>query len=184
MLKKTGQEKQIRALAMQIAQAKKTIERLEMTKAQLNSVQLSLQEQAAMVKVAGVLSKNVQMMQTMRHVLNGPNVTADLRKLAEEMQHAGIIGELVNESIDDAMPMAEGEVDDVVEGILFEVTAGAIGKPLPTALPGGIGVAAPAQAAAPARVAVAGGPAGAGAGAGAGGDGLGSADFQNRFDNL
>lgn len=111
----------------------------------------------------------------MGKLINAPAIAGNLRQMAAEMQKAGIISEMMDEAMEEAMPVEEEEADAVVEGILFEVTAGAMGAPLPTS------VAAQPQAvaapAAPVRAAVA---------AGAGGGptpGLG-ADFNSRFDNV
>jgi len=171
-----GQERNVRVLAGHVARAGRARERALLTKAQLNSVSLQLAESAAQVRTAHALGRSATIMALMGAVLNGPQVSADLRALGAEMTKAGIVGELVGEAVDAATGADdEAEVDDVVDGILYEVSAGALGRALPTAAPPRAAAAAAAEPDAGAgqpraRVAVA--------------DGAGGDDAQARIDRL
>lgn len=167
-----GQERNVRTLAAHVARAGKARERALLTKAQLNSVSLQLAESAAQVRTAHALGRSATIMSLMGAVLNGPQVSADLRAMGAEMAKAGIVGEIVGEAMDAAAGVDEGEVDDVVDNIIFEVSAGAMGRALPSA--------APLRAAPEAAAAAA--PAAPGAGRVAVADG--ASDAQARIDRL
>lgn len=158
----------LKSMAKNIVMSRKAIERIEMTKAQLNSVALSLQTHGAMSKVASTLTKSTAIMKSMSALIKAPELAGTMRKMGEEMAKAGIIDSMLGDAMDAAAPEGfDEEVDEVVEQAMWEITAGLMGK-APTALSGGLsahadGVRAGAgAAAAPARTAVAAGGAGAG----------------------
>lgn len=132
LMQKTGQERNVRTLAGQIAKARQTTEQLAMSKAHINSVAMQLTEQAAMLRVSGVLGKSAQLLKGMSAIINAPQISENIRAMGAEMEKAGIIGEVMNETMEEAMPVEETDVDAVVEDILFEVTAGKLGVALPT----------------------------------------------------
>lgn len=133
MLAKKNQAANVRTLAKHIVKARRTVERLELTKAQLNSISMQLAEQAATIRVTGALAKAGDIMKTMGALMKAPEVMGSMQKLGAEMSKAGIISEMVDDAMESAMPVEEGEVDAIVEHVLYEVTAGAMGVPPPTA---------------------------------------------------
>ncbi len=150
------------------AKARKGIERLSLTVGRLESVEMQLREQygaflgkrsvapgrgalppphplslpfplpPATVRVAGTLSKSVDIMRSMGQLMRAPEVMASMRTMGAEMTKAGLIQELVDEAMENAMPVETDEVDDVVDQVLWEVTKGSMGK----APPAGVGVGA------------------------------------------
>ncbi|XP_020481473.1 charged multivesicular body protein 3 isoform X2 [Labrus bergylta] len=127
---KKGQKDVCVILAKEMIQSKRAISKLHASKAQMNSVVLSMNNQLAVVRVAGSLQKSTEVMKAMQNLVKIPEIQATMRDLSKEMMKAGIIEEMLEdtfESMEDGEDMeeaAEAEVDK----ILFEITAGALGK--------------------------------------------------------
>ncbi|XP_030641769.1 charged multivesicular body protein 3 isoform X1 [Chanos chanos] len=127
---KKGQRDVCIVLAKEMIQSKKAVSKLYASKAQMNSVLLSMKNQLAVVRVAGALQKSTDVMKAMQNLVKIPEIQATMRDLSKEMMKAGIIEEMLDdtfESMEDDEEMeeaAEAEVDN----ILFEITAGALGK--------------------------------------------------------
>nr|XP_061798817.1 charged multivesicular body protein 3-like isoform X2 [Nerophis lumbriciformis] len=69
-------------------------------------------------------------MKAMQNLIKVPEIQATMRELSKEMMKAGIIEEMLEdtfESVEDGEDMEE-EVEEEVDRILFEITAGALGK--------------------------------------------------------
>lgn len=117
-------------LAKEMIHSKRAVTKLYASKAQMNSVQLSMKNQLALLQVSGSLQKSTEVMKAMQNLIKIPEIQASMRELSKEMMKAGIIEEMLEdtfESMEDGEDMeeaAEAEVDK----ILFEITAGALGK--------------------------------------------------------
>ncbi|XP_021438666.1 charged multivesicular body protein 3 isoform X2 [Oncorhynchus mykiss] len=111
-------------------QSKRAVSKLYASKAQMNSVLLSMKNQLSVLRVAGALQKSTEVMKAMQSLVKIPEIQGTMRELSKEMMKAGIIEEMLEdtfESMEDDDEMeeaAEAEVDK----ILFEITAGALGK--------------------------------------------------------
>ncbi|NP_998485.1 charged multivesicular body protein 3 [Danio rerio] len=127
---KKGQKDVCIILAKEMIQSKRAINKLYASKAQMNSVLLSMKNQLSVLRVAGALQKSTEVMKAMQSLVKIPEIQATMRDLSKEMMKAGIIEEMLEdtlEGMDDEEEMeeaAEAEVDK----ILFEITAGALGK--------------------------------------------------------
>ncbi|KAG7510350.1 charged multivesicular body protein 3 [Solea senegalensis] len=127
---KKGQKDVCVILAKEMIQSKRAITKLYASKAHMNSVLLSMRNQLAVLRVAGALEKSTEVMKAMQNLVKVPEIQATMRELSKEMMKAGIIEEMLEdtfESMEDGEEMeeaAEAEVDK----ILFEITAGALGK--------------------------------------------------------
>lgn len=127
---KKGQKDVCVILAKEMIQSKRAVTKLYASKAQMNSVQLSMKNQLALLRVSGSLQKSTEVMKAMQNLIKVPEIQATMRDLSKEMMKAGIIEEMLEdtfESMEDSEDMeeaAEAEVDK----ILFEITAGALGK--------------------------------------------------------
>ncbi|XP_052009256.1 charged multivesicular body protein 3 [Xyrauchen texanus] len=127
---KKGQKDVCIILAKEMIQSKKAINKLYASKAQMNSVLLSMKNQLSVLRVVGALQKSSEVMKAMQSLVKIPELQATMRELSKEMMKAGIIEEMLEdtmEGMDDEEEMeeaAEAEVDK----ILFEITAGALGK--------------------------------------------------------
>ncbi|MEE6511327.1 hypothetical protein FKM82_017800 [Ascaphus truei] len=84
----------------------------------------------AVVRVSGSLQKSTEVMKAMQNLVKIPEIQATMRELSKEMMKAGIIEEMLEdtfESMDDQEDMEE-ESEMEIDRILFEITAGALGK--------------------------------------------------------
>ncbi|KAB0379752.1 hypothetical protein FD755_007536, partial [Muntiacus reevesi] len=82
------------------------------------------------LRVAGSLQKSTEVMKAMQSLVKIPEIQATMRELSKEMMKAGIIEEMLEdtfESMDDQEEMEEA-AEMEIDRILFEITAGALGK--------------------------------------------------------
>ncbi|XP_048851949.1 charged multivesicular body protein 3 [Brienomyrus brachyistius] len=127
---KKGQKDVCVILAKEMIHSKKAVAKLYASKAQMNSVLLSMKNQLSVLRVSGALQRSTEVMKAMQNLVKVPEIQATMRELSKEMMKAGMIEEMLEdtfESMDDEEEMeemAEAEVDR----ILFEITAGALGK--------------------------------------------------------
>ncbi|KAM8736780.1 charged multivesicular body protein 3 [Acanthopagrus schlegelii] len=127
---KKGQKDVCVVLAKEMIQSKRAITKLYASKAHMNSALLSMKNQAAVVRVAGALQKSTEVMKAMQNLVKIPEIQANMRELSREMMKAGIIEEMLEdtfESMEDGEEMEEA-AEEEVDKILFEITAGALGK--------------------------------------------------------
>lgn len=127
---KKGQKDVCIILAKEMIQSRKAINKLYASKAQMNSVLLSMKNQLSLLRVAGALQKSTEVMKAMQNLVKIPEIQATMRELSKEMMKAGIIEEMLEDTLegmedeDEMEEAAEAEVDK----ILFDITAGALGK--------------------------------------------------------
>lgn len=127
---KKGQRDVCLILAKELIQSKRAVSKLYASKAQMNSVLLSMKNQLAVLRVAGALQKSTEVMKAMQSLVKIPEIQATMRELSKEMMKAGIIEEMLEdtlESMEDGEEMEEA-AEEEVDKILFEITAGALGK--------------------------------------------------------
>ncbi|XP_008281903.1 charged multivesicular body protein 3 [Stegastes partitus] len=127
---KKGQKDVCVILAKEMIQSKRAVTKLYASKAHMNSVLLSMKNQLAVLRVAGALQKSTEVMKAMQSLVKVPEIQATMRDLSKEMMKAGIIEEMLEdtfESMEDGEEMEEA-AEEEVDKILFEITAGALGK--------------------------------------------------------
>lgn len=127
---KKGQKDVCVVLAKEMIQSKRAVTKLYASRAQMNSVLLSMNNQLAVVRVAGAMQKSTEVMKVMQNLVKIPEIQATMRELSKEMMKAGIIEEMLEdtfESMEDEDDMEEA-AEEEVDKILFEITAGALGK--------------------------------------------------------
>uniref|UniRef100_A0A3Q2Z874 Charged multivesicular body protein 3 n=1 Tax=Hippocampus comes TaxID=109280 RepID=A0A3Q2Z874_HIPCM len=127
---KKGQRDVCVILAKEMVQSKRAVTKLYSSKAHLNSVTLSMKNQLSLLRVAGSVQKSTEVMKAMQNLIKVPEIQATMRELSKEMMKAGIIEEMLEdtfESMEDGEDMEEA-VEEEVDKILFEITAGALGK--------------------------------------------------------
>ncbi|XP_049596045.1 charged multivesicular body protein 3 [Syngnathus scovelli] len=127
---KKGQRDVCVILAKEMIQSKRAVSKLYSSKAQLNSVTLSMKNQLSLLRVAGSMQKSTEVMKAMQSLVKIPEIQATMRDLSKEMMKAGIIEEMLEdtfESMEDGEEMEEA-AEEEVDNILFEITAGALGK--------------------------------------------------------
>uniref|UniRef100_A0A8C6P8N9 Charged multivesicular body protein 3 n=4 Tax=Nothobranchius TaxID=28779 RepID=A0A8C6P8N9_NOTFU len=127
---KKGQKDVCVVLAKEMIHSKRAVTKLYASKAQMNSILLSMKNQLALVRVAGSLQKSTEVMKAMQSLVKIPEIQATMRELSKEMTKAGIIEEMLEdtfESMEDGEDMEEA-AEEEVDKILFDLTAGALGK--------------------------------------------------------
>merc|ERR1719474_483896 len=116
MAAKKGDKDVCMILAKEIVHARKTISKLYTAKANLNSIQLQMKGQLATIKVTGAMQAFVRL----------PEIQKTMQDLSREMMKAGILEEMV----EDTMEGLEGEEEveeaaqEEIDKILSELTAG------------------------------------------------------------
>lgn len=114
--------REAREFAKELIRARRTSERLVTSKAQLNSVQMQVNEAFAVRRIEGSIRTSVGIMKDVNSLIRLPALAGTMRELSAELVKAGIIEEMVGEvlpedtDMEDELP--EGEVDKVLGEIL------------------------------------------------------------------
>ncbi|KAI9703782.1 MAG: Vacuolar protein-sorting-associated protein 24 [Candelina mexicana] len=125
--KQAAQETRI--FARELIRVRKQSARLAMSKAQLQSVAMQVNEAFSVRKIEGSIRASTGIMKDVNSLVRLPELTGTMRELSQELVRAGIIEEMVGDSLpDDSMlegedEEAEGEVDKVLGEILQGKTA-------------------------------------------------------------
>lgn len=116
---KKGDKDVCKILAKEIIRARKTCNKLYTSKAHMNSVSLQMKNQLATIRVAGSVQKSTEVMQAMQSLVKVPEVAATMRELSKEMMKAGIIEEMLDEtmeSVEDSEEV-EDEADEEIDKV-------------------------------------------------------------------
>ncbi|KAK3344086.1 vacuolar protein-sorting-associated protein [Lasiosphaeria hispida] len=132
-------QKEVRGFAHELIRARRTGARLVTSKAQLGSVQMQVNEAFALRKIEGSIRASVGVMRDVNALVRLPELAGTMRELSVELMKAGIIEEMVGDSLpeadlEDEEEEAEGEVDKVLGEILkdkMEKTGALPSVPLP-----------------------------------------------------
>uniref|UniRef100_A0A2K5SIH1 Charged multivesicular body protein 3 n=1 Tax=Cebus imitator TaxID=2715852 RepID=A0A2K5SIH1_CEBIM len=126
---KKGQKDVCTALARAMIRSGTAMNKLYASKAHMNSVLMGMRNQLVVLRVAGSLQKSTEVMRAVQSLVKIPEIQATMRELSKEMLKAGITEMLEDtfESMDDQEEMEE-EAEMEIDKILFEITAGALGK--------------------------------------------------------
>ncbi|KAI9024028.1 Snf7-domain-containing protein [Hyaloraphidium curvatum] len=126
---KRGDVASCRTLAREVARSRKAKTRLHTSKAQLNSVLLQLQHQAAQVKIAGTLKRSTEIMHSMNQLVKLPAIAKVMQEMSQEMMRSGIIEEMMEDvMVGQNEEDIEEEADEEVEKVLWELTDGVLGQ--------------------------------------------------------
>ncbi|KAJ1657113.1 Vacuolar protein-sorting-associated protein 24 [Dispira simplex] len=128
-LAKRNDTKSCKLLARELVRSHKEKGRLHTSVAQLNSIVMDLQRQLATLKMVGHLQQSAEVMKKVNTLVKVPQIATAVQELSREMMKAGIIGDMVEDSLD-VMDDEEVESDaeDEVNKVLFEVTDGLLGQ--------------------------------------------------------
>jgi len=122
LLAKKGDMDNAKVLTKEIIRTRKQVERIHTSKAQINSVIMQLQQNLATYKVAGAIKKNTEIMKMINSMTKVPELKQTMMVMAQEMQKAGLIDEIIDEAIggldDDSL---SEEVDEAVSKIFDEL---------------------------------------------------------------
>ncbi|KAI8917364.1 Snf7-domain-containing protein, partial [Entophlyctis helioformis] len=125
---KRGDTVSCKTLAREIVRSRKAKDRMHTSKAQLNSLVLSMQEQLGMLKVTGALQKSGEVMKMVNGLVKLPQISAAMQELSQEMMKAGIIEEMVNDTLEMDDEGLDEEADEEVDKVITELTAGLLGQ--------------------------------------------------------
>jgi charged multivesicular body protein 3 len=127
---KKGDRDVCRILAKEVVRSHKAISKIHAAKAQLKSVEYNMNQQLATLRMSGSLQKSAEVMKSMSELIKVSDVAATMREMSKEMMKAGIIEEMLDdvfESVDDQEELEE-EAQQEVDKVLWELTAGQLGK--------------------------------------------------------
>lgn len=127
---KKGDKEVCTILAKEIVRARKATNKLYVSKAQINSVILSMRNQLATVRMAGTLQKSTEVMQSMQKLIKVPEIAHTMQEMSKEMMRAGIIEEMMEDAMSgmEDQDELEEEAQEEVDKVLWEITAGQLGK--------------------------------------------------------
>lgn len=105
---------------------RKGINRLNTNRAQLDSIQMQVNETFAMKKIQSSLRDSTTVMKNVNSLIRLPELSGTMNELSQELMRAGIIEEMV----DDMLPGEELEEDglDESEAEINKIIADALGK--------------------------------------------------------
>ena len=117
---KAGRTESARLLAKTLADNRKVKARLYTSKAQLASVQMQITEAFAMRKIETSLKTSASVMKNVNSLVRLSEVTDAMREVSKELTKAGIIEEMVSDSIDviDPEQATEDELEVVIQEAL------------------------------------------------------------------
>jgi len=124
---KNGNKKSAAILAKSIIRSRKAREQLLVTKTNINSVNLNLKQQLATIKVMGVMKQSAVIMKGMNAIMRTPQMMQIAQEMSKEMMKAGIIEELVDDTMSMMQDSDEEELaDEEINSIIDELTQGVI----------------------------------------------------------
>lgn len=122
---------EMRTFAKELVRVRKQKARVVTSKATLASVGMQVQEAFAMQKIAGSIKSGVGIMKDVNTLVKLPELSGTMRELSQELVRAGIVEEMVSDSLptDELLEgeddEAEAEVDKVLGEILKDKVQGA-----------------------------------------------------------
>lgn len=114
----------MRTFAKELVRVRKHEQRVATSKATLASVGMQVNEAFAMRKIEGSIKASVGIMKDVNMLVKLPEISGTMRELSQELVKAGIIEEMVGDSLpegellEDEEEEAEAEVDKVLGEIL------------------------------------------------------------------
>ncbi|MCJ1236473.1 Vacuolar protein-sorting-associated protein 24 [Varicellaria rhodocarpa] len=111
-----------RTFAREIIRIRKQNNRLATSKAQLQSVQMQVTEAFSVRKIEGSIKASTGIMKDVNSLVRLPELTGTMRELSQELMKAGIIEEMVSDSLpDDELLDEDDEAEAEVDKVLGEV---------------------------------------------------------------
>jgi len=126
----TNGAQQARILARELVRIRRQNMRLATSKAQLQSVGMQVNEAFSVRKIEGSIKASTSVMKDVNTLIRLPQLTSTMRELSMELVRAGIIEEMVADSLpDDALEDEDEEVETEVGKILGEIIGGKLEQP-------------------------------------------------------
>lgn len=113
-----------KTFARELIRIRKQSARLNTSRAQLQSVQMQVQEAFAVRKIQGSLQKSTGIMKDVNTLVRLPELSSTMHQLSTELVKAGIIEETVDDALtdpellEDEEEEAETEVDKILQEVL------------------------------------------------------------------
>ena len=120
--------KDTRLFARELIRVRKQATRLVTSKAQLNSVSMQVSEAFAVRKIEGSIRASVGIMKDVNSLVRLPELTGTMRELSQELVKAGIIEEMVGDSLPDEIEEEDEEAESEVDKVLGEILQDKMGK--------------------------------------------------------
>ena len=114
MAKQANQD--VRIFARELIRVRKQNGRLQTSKAQLQSVQMQVNEAFSVRKIEGSIKASTGIMKDVNSLVRLPELTGTMRELSSELMKAGIIEEMLDDTLMDN-EMLEGEADEADEEV-------------------------------------------------------------------
>ena len=118
-----------RTFAKELIRIRKQSNRLATSKAQLQSVQMQVNEAFSVRKIEGSIKASTGIMKDVNSLVRLPELTGTMRELSQELMKAGIIEEMVGDSLpdDELLEGEDEEADAEVDKVLGEILQGKLG---------------------------------------------------------
>lgn len=119
---KKGDNDAVRILALELVRSKKAVSRLRVAKVTMNSVCMSLKNQIMQLKMKNAVSKSAEVMHHMNQLIKIPELNATMQTLSKEMSKAGLIDEMMNDTISSTLDaeISDTEVEEEAEKVMTE----------------------------------------------------------------
>ncbi|KAK4046990.1 Vacuolar protein-sorting-associated protein 24 [Microbotryomycetes sp. JL201] len=126
-----GDTKNAKLLARELVRSNRQKDRLHTSQARVNSINMQLSHQLATLKITGSLQKSAEIMKLSNQLVSVPQLSATMRNMSEEMMKAGILSEMMDEtmeSLDEDNEELEEEAEEEVDKVLWQITDGKLGQ--------------------------------------------------------
>ncbi|KAL2044199.1 hypothetical protein N7G274_002904 [Stereocaulon virgatum] len=126
--KQAAQEARI--FAKELIRIRKQSSRLATSKAQLQSVQMQVNEAFSVRKIEGSVKASTSIMKEVNGLVRLPELTGTMNELSRELMKAGIIEEMVGDSLpdDELLEGEDEEAETEVDKVLGEILQGKLPK--------------------------------------------------------
>lgn len=116
--------------ARELVRIRKQNTRLNTSRAQLQSVQMQVNEAFSVRKIQGSLKKSTGIMKDVNTLVRLPELSATMHQLSAELVRAGIIEEVIDDAIpnNELLEDEEDEADAEVDKVLHEVLHGKLSQ--------------------------------------------------------
>ena len=123
---KKGDKDVCAILAKEIINSRKSVTKLYTAKANLSSVQNQMKGQLATLKVSGALAQSADVMKSMNALVKIPETQKVMMELSKEMMKAGIIEEMLDDTMETFTEeeSLEEAAQEEIDKIILELTTG------------------------------------------------------------
>lgn len=125
---KKNQKDVCKVYAKALVQSKRQKARIYASKAQLNSIIMQTKNQLAQMKIAGAMKSSTDVMKSMSSLFKIPELQRTMQELSKEMMKAGIIDEMISDTMDSVLDADDADIDSIadaeVEKVILEITQG------------------------------------------------------------